>query len=430
MEAPTPASSGRTCQRSDFAAGHGWICRVRLSGAVAVRRVLLVMVSVSAAMLAAGCGGGSNRAGRVAIQTRAASGLADAPVRVDVGGLDRGKRVTLRARWTAFDGAVWASRTSLRADDDGAVTLRGVAGMRFLWGMRPAGPNGSPLFLPPAHGPSTVTLSVQAAGKTVAQASLSRRVTPASVRVRRLTVKRDGVSGALFTPPGDSPRPAVLVFGGSEGGNIDADAAGLLAAHGYPTLALAYFKAPGLPSRLQRIPLEYFVRAARILRRQRGVDPARLVTMGASRGGEASLLIASTFPDIVHGAIALVPNANVWPSPDGLDIPAWTMHDRPLRPGPIPVEQIDGPVLTAGAGLDSIWSSARYVQQIEQRLASKHFRFDHQAFTYPNAGHLISGAIPYLPPPTDQSAFGGDGAADAAAKADLWPQILHYLADR
>ena len=68
---------------------------------------------------------------------------------------------------------------------------------------------------------------------------------------------------------------------------------------------------PGLPSSLENIPLEYFERALRWLAKQPAVDPHRIVTFGSSRGGEASLLIASTFPRLVHGAVGYVPSAAV-----------------------------------------------------------------------------------------------------------------------
>ena len=56
---------------------------------------------------------------------------------------------------------------------------------------------------------------------------------------------------------GGQRRPAAVVFGGSDGGNGMIDAAAMLAARGYPALALACFGAPGLPSQLVNIPLEY-----------------------------------------------------------------------------------------------------------------------------------------------------------------------------
>ena len=253
---------------------------------------------MAVSVAAVGCGGGAHGDGRVTLSAHAASALADAPVRIDVHGLRAHERATLRATWTAFGGAVWSSSVPERADAGGAITLRGIDGMRFLWSMRPSHPRGRNVsaFLPPAAGATGVALSLAVGAQRVARTRLARRITPGSVNVRALTRRRDGVVGFLFSPPGRARRPAALVFGGSEGGNGMIDVAGLLAAHGYPALALAYFGERGLPARLENIPLEYFARAARLLRRQPGVDPARVVAVGASRGGEAALLLASTFP--------------------------------------------------------------------------------------------------------------------------------------
>jgi dienelactone hydrolase len=364
-----------------------------------------------------GCGG----APRATLHVRSSSGLADAPATIRIGGLGEDGRATLNASWTSFDGAVWRASLPVRGD-------QAVPALRMTDRMRPGGhPWEHPFFVPPADGPSAISLSVVAGGKTTARATLSRRITPPTVRVRRLTRARDGVAGLLFLPRGGARGPAAVVFGGSEGGNAMADAAGLLAAHGYPTLALAYFGAPGLPSRLVRIPLEYFARAVRILRRAPGVDPRRVAVMGASRGGEAALLLAATFPRLIHGAIGLVPSATVYPSP-AAQFPAWTLHGRQVPLDPIRVERITGPVLTVAAGDDRVWSSKPSVRQIERRLAAHRFRFPHRALVYERAGHLVGGAIPYLPPPTSQQGTGGSGTLDAAARADLWPHILRFFA--
>ncbi len=45
------------------------------------------------------------------------------------------------------------------------------------------------------------------------------------------------------------------------------------------------------------------------------------------------------------------------------------------------------------------------------------------------AGHLVGGALPYLPHATHQEFFGGTLRGDAAARADLWPRILRFFAD-
>ncbi len=110
-------------------------------------------------------------------------------------------------------------------------------------------------------GPVAITVSPGTAAATARDA--------AGVTARDLRVPADGVYGRLFRPDDSSTRrTALLVFGGSEGGlhPTVVDKAALLAAHGYPTLA--YWKAPGLPQELQRIPLEYFKKALAVLRAQ------------------------------------------------------------------------------------------------------------------------------------------------------------------
>jgi dienelactone hydrolase len=289
------------------------------------------------ALAAAGCGT-AHRPVSLAVHTRSA--LVDSPPELDVHGLTG--RATLRARWRAIDGAEWVSSTP--------ITGGRVRGTRFLWSMRPAGPHPPDSFLPPPLGRDDVALSVVRGGRTLARATLPREVTPATVRVRRETVGRDGIYGTLFTPSGRRSHTAVLAFGGSEGGNAMVDVAGLLAAHGYTTLSLAYFAEPGLPKHLLNVPLKYFARALRVLHRRAGVD--RVVTLGASRGGEASLLVAATFPRLVQGAIGLAPSDRVQASPVDFRSPAWTYRGRPLPRRPIALRRIAGPVLVAGAGDD------------------------------------------------------------------------------
>lgn len=394
----------------------------RLPAAVAVAAA--VAASVTA------CGGHAGGAQPVGLRVTS-TGLADGPVAIDIRGLRAGERVTLHARWAAFGGHPWTSATPLRAGPDGTIRLRGLAAARPLWAMHPVGPAFEhPFFLPPARGPSTAALSVTAGSRTVARATLARRVTPPTIRKRTLTLRRDGVVGILFTPPARrTRRPAAVVFGGSEGGNGGIDAAAMLAAHGYPTLALAYFGAPGLPSQLVNIPLEYFARAVRVLRRAPGVDPARIAVMGGSRGGELALLLAATFPTLIHGAIGLVPSASVYPAP-AAELRAWTLHGRALPLETIPVERITGPVLTAGAGDDHVWASRASVERIEHRLDAHRFRFAHRGLVYPDAGHGIAIALPYLPATGSAGGSGGTPRADAAALADLWPHILRFFAGR
>ena len=177
--------------------------------------------------------------------------------------------------------------------------------------------------------------------------------------------------------------PAVVVFGGSNGG-VGLDAlARAFASYGYTALALAYFKAPGLPRELRGIPLEYFAKAIRFARSQPGVS--RVAVAGASRGGEAALLLGATYPRLISGVIALVPHYQVnfgW-TLDGKQIP----YDTPIR-----VERIRGPILTASGGRDRVWSSSVYSEQIELRLDDAHFRYPHERLDFPREGHGLTGA--------------------------------------
>src|SRR5262249_41295890 len=186
-----------------------------------------------------------------------------------------------------------------------------------------------------------------------------------------------GFYGDLFLPahPGD-PRPGVLVFAGSDGGLTTTEEAALLASHGYPALALAYFGEPGLPAALSEIPLDYFATALRWLREQPGVDPTKLVVQGASRGSEAALLLGVYFHQLVQAVVALVPsNVALCSFPD-CTRSAWLLHGVPLPytrqfddPNPsddpsaaIPVERIQGPILLACGGADTVWVSCPYAR--------------------------------------------------------------------
>jgi dienelactone hydrolase len=214
-----------------------------------------------------------------------------------------------------------------------------------------------------------------------------------AVAIRRLRVPTTGLYGEWYRPRDVNRRmPAVVAFGGSTGGlaAMPRFAHGF-ASEGYPALALAYFRAAGLPEELNRVPLEYFARAIRWVRRRPGVDPQKVVLLGISRGGEGALLIGSTYPKLVHGVIALVPDYET----NG----GWSLHGRDVGYGrPIRVERIKGPVLTASGGRDEVWSSSVYTEQIEQRLDDHHFPYPHERLDFPKAGHFLDGTAPVLWP--------------------------------
>jgi dienelactone hydrolase len=268
------------------------------------------------------------------------------------------------------------------------------------------------------------------------------------VSVRDMTLAGQGFDGCYYSPRASSrPSPAILVLGGSEGGLPCYYRPGLLASHGYPTLALAYFGAPGLPADLKRIPLEYFRHALEWLAKQSGVDPNRLVVLGASRGGECALLLGTVYPDLIHAVVSLVGSSVVSGSPSAPGEPAWTLAGKPVpyvgesdlgNPDPtdnpqaiIPVEKIAGPIFLVSGVMDGLWPSYSYAVAIVDRLRA-HGRKDYTSLVYYQAGHE-AGGVPNFPvgnvflSPRGLLNLGGSLSGDVHARADSWPKLLAFL---
>ncbi|GAB3990144.1 hypothetical protein GCM10029978_117240 [Actinoallomurus acanthiterrae] len=397
----------------------------------------------------AGCG--PQHSDRAVIGVDAPAALADRPVHLTVGGLVPHDTVEVSADAQDHLGAGWRSRAVFRADGRGTVdldrtrprsgTYTGLDGMGLFWSMvRATGDPDEgffyPLF-PYLQAAYDVRVTVTAHGHRLATRTLTRQWVAPGVTHKSFTVAADKVDGDLFLPPpGRGRRPAVLVFGGSEGGNSGNFDAALLASHGYPALSLAYFHDAGLPAVLQDIPMEYFARAARLLAAQPGVDPAHVVARGYSRGTEAALLLGQLYPDLIHGVIVYSPSDRVHLGL-GAHVPggdAWTWHGRPIPQEVIPLDHVDGPVLAIAGTQDRLWPMASdWAGEIVTELSRD--RFPHQALIYPGAGHGV-GTAPYTAAGTRSwNALagrvleeGGTRAANAAAKAQGWPKVLAFLA--
>ncbi|HEV8651697.1 MAG TPA: acyl-CoA thioester hydrolase/BAAT C-terminal domain-containing protein [Actinomycetes bacterium] len=384
--------------------------------------------------------------------------LLDQPVTVSVRGLPAGARATVAATATDAGGTTWSASAQFQATSAGVVSLdqpslggsyAGVNPMGLFELMAPPPDSTPTVFLSPDAG-YDVTLQATVGGRVAAGAT-ARRQGPAAVGVveKELRPARGEIYGNLYLPKNTAARrPAVLVFGGSDGGLSISFAAALLAAHGYPSLALAYFNEPGLPQGLDNIRLEYFTNALGVLRAQPGVDPRHVLVMGASRGGEAALLLGAYFPRLVNGVIAGVPSSVVNPSIPDTTQPAWTLHGRPLpavspsdfwRPTPpgkpqavIAVERIRGPVLLTCGALDLRWPSCDHTDAITARLAARQFAYPVTALRYPDAGHLVGGLTAYFNSLTDDAltTFGGTVAGVQAAQADAHAKLLVFLASQ
>lgn len=237
-------------------------------------------------------------------------------------------------------------------------------------------------------------------------------------------IAEEGFQAKFFCKPDIRNKPAVVLIGGGQGGEYWAHK---FAEKGIVSLSLPYYRQSGLPSLMEEIPLEYFEKALNWLRSQPEVNPEKVILMGASRNGELSLVIASTFPELVGGVIAYAPSAVSWSNTvlpfnsDALKA-SWTYMDQDVPYLPmkkikgndsskietleywreglkkidqyeesiIRVEKINGPILLLSGKDDKIWPSAAMSDMIEERLRVHNFQHEFDNVQYENAGHLIS----------------------------------------
>jgi dienelactone hydrolase len=276
-------------------------------------------------------------------------------------------------------------------------------------------------------------------------------------------IRDGGIVGTLSVPAPGGRHPAVIVVGGSEGGvEWSAPWGEPLSVRGFVVLALAYFASDTLPERLQDIPLEYFKRAIDRLRAHPSVDPARIAIIGFSKGAEAALLVAATYPEI-KAVVVSAPSHVAWPGITGDPTrtrPSWTLAGRPLpfltydltQPfttmldaysrslrktveadaAAIPVERIGGPVLLFSGTDDRVWPSTTMADLIVERLARSRFPHAYEHTRYEGAGHPVLGAPPVTPvaaavPAGALVRLGGTSEINAKAREESWSRTLAFL---
>lgn len=103
---------------------------------------------------------------------------------------------------------------------------------------------------------------------------------------------------------------------------------------GFSVLQMAYFGAPGQPVALERIPLELFDKGLDWLKAQPDVDQRKIAALGASKGAEAALLVATRRPDL-RAVVAGMPTSVVWKginwASDGQSpYSSWTVADQEI----------------------------------------------------------------------------------------------------
>ncbi|MHB1526926.1 MAG: acyl-CoA thioesterase/bile acid-CoA:amino acid N-acyltransferase family protein [Candidatus Dormibacteria bacterium] len=392
----------------------------------------------------------------VVIKVHPAVSRLDQPISIRITHLPPNQLVSVNLTSTDANGVRWASTARFESGSRGDISLAtarslggsyaGVQPMGMVSSMKPVDAEPADYFWT-VLSPQSFRLTVQVGSKTMGSSVFRRRGGAVGVTVKSETLSAQGFVGQFWLPPRGSDRgPAILEFGGSEGG-LDGQLLGAdLASAGYPTLDIAYFGEAGLPQTLSGIPLQYFAGALDWLSRQPGVDRHDTYVLGISRGSEAALLLGVHYPDLVHGVIASVPSDAALCSYPGCSGPAWTLDGKPLPyttqfddPYPtdnsaavIPVEQIHGPIFLDCGGADSVWTSCAYADAIMSRLAAHHDPYQHVLYAYPDAGHGVGSIVPYEPDqlsPGCSDLAGSFPSANHIVDAQLWPHLLSFLAN-
>ena len=394
------------------------------------------------------------RQGQLRLVVTPSVSLSTEPLGIKISGLRAGQRVSLTVTSTDSRGFQWKSLSTYIAGPAGTVSpASSPSNGPSYTGLDAMGPfdfmasysKSEPAYFWDGNEPLAFQFEATSGTKT-ASVSVHRSL-GASVTETSEALAKQGFVGKYWAPMVMSRKkhPAVLLFGGSEGGLVGALLPATLAAHGYPTLDVAYFKEPGLPQSLADIPLEYFVKALRWLASRPGVDGHRLWVVGGSRGSEAALLLGVHYPGLVHGVAALVPSDVAICSYPGCAGPAWTFQGNAVPytrqfddPHPtddpaavIPVARIKGPVFLDCGGDDHVWSSCPYAHAIMAELGAAHDPYPHTLIVSQGGGHGSALEVPYEPGTAEAewgtSLAGGTAVANDLAWATQWPRFMDFL---
>jgi len=286
-------------------------------------------------------------------------------------------------------------------------------------------------------------------------------------------INDNGFQANFFAKENIENKTAVVLIGGGQWGDYWSQE---IAKKEMVGISLPYVGKEGLPKLPEEIDLEYFESALNWLRKQKSVNPEKIIVMGASRNAELALIIASIFPDMISGVIAYAPSSVSWSNTvlpynsdelkaswkyNGIDIPYLPMTKisgndtdkiRMLdywenglskidstHKSHIKVELIKGPILLFSGVDDKVWPSAKMADMIENRLNNNNFKFNFKSIKYQNAGHSIStnpkelsdlkiGKI-NINEKDYEYEFGGTAEGDLKARKDAYLQVFEFLSN-
>jgi dienelactone hydrolase len=414
------------------------------------RLAAMVLAVLGVAVALGGCA--AHAATPMLTVTPAVSGM-DSPLTVEASGLPAGQSATISVDSTDAKHIGWSGRAVFVANSHGGVDSRtsaaksgsytGVDGMGLVTFMRPTTAVAVNSEYWWATGQVRFRFELHVSGRVVATSTVTRTAIAAFTVTSSLTLQRDGLIGEFTASKNTSAlSPAVLMIGGSEGGNSGPLVGARLAAHGIRSLSVAYFGETGLPAQLAKIPLEYFAKALTWLRSQPGVDPHHVWVMGGSRGSEAAELLGVHYPNLVNGVVVNAPSSVAICSYPNCNGPVWTLNGTAIPytkqfnnttpaddpAAVIPVDRIAGPLLAVCGTADHTWSSCDYGNSIMTQLTHAHDSYPHQLLSYPGAGHLGE-VLAYEPGSATAINTESTAIADDQAQAAAWPKEVAFILD-
>lgn len=398
------------------------------------------------------------------------SALVDEPVHIQVTGLAPFQVVCLQASMEDEKGILYRSQAFYKANEAGEVDLdrdsslggdyMGVYPMGLFCSLKPEKPL-SRLAKRDVNIPYLLHIKlchpyfpVQGIVVSPPLDSLVLERWYMAPGVKRIQVKEGRIRGALFLPPGEGPFPGVVDLFGGTGGLVEFRAS-LLASHGFASLALAYFGYDDLPSRLEKVDLEYFEEGVKFLLRQPKVLGPGVGIVSVCIGAEIGLSMAINLKQItatvlINGPNFVTCNPHVYrgqvipPTPSSAEfvitnamglVELYRTYEETADKDNkycFPIEKAPGHFLFVVGEDDRNFKSKLYANRATEQLTQSGKK-NWTLLSYPRAGHLIE--PPYSPmciasrsPALISGIYwGGEVIAHATAQEHAWKEIQKFL---
>jgi len=258
-------------------------------------------------------------AGKETLILSPTTSLIDEPVFISAAGLTPYQEVIIHAKASHQETygtylCDWHGSLDLAQAKPKDGTYKEIDGMGLLCSM-PDRCEGEVVFILESH------------GKELDRQTILRQ--SSSIPIQKIDIRQEGLTASLFIPDGQKSFPVIIYLSGSNGG-LNEKRAKYLAAHGFATMALAYFAAEGLPPNLEQIPLEFFLKALTYLKTHPRIDAKKIGLYGVSRGAELALLLGIHYPQEIAALAVVVPTSTVYGGLSETPVPAWLWKGEPL----------------------------------------------------------------------------------------------------